>query len=92
MTTRLACGSRGLLADVQAYLAILDSDPDDAAALAGLVDAAAIRVDAGAFAKAKQAQRERGSVVGIAVEDREICLDVRHQLPGSSMLAALAAA
>jgi tetratricopeptide (TPR) repeat protein len=48
------------MADVQAYLAILDSDPDDAAAFAGLVDAAAHRVDAAAFAKARQAQRERG--------------------------------
>src|SRR5688572_20971753 len=48
------------MADLQAYLQILDSDPDDAAALAGLAGAAAARPDAAAFARAKQIHRDRG--------------------------------
>src|SRR5688572_17513434 len=48
------------MADQNQYLAILDSDPDDAAALAGLADAAAKGADANAFARAKKTQRDRG--------------------------------
>jgi tetratricopeptide (TPR) repeat protein len=48
------------MADLNSYLAILDSDPDDAAAFAGLADAAANSADANAFARAKKTQRDRG--------------------------------
>src|SRR5689334_10613390 len=48
------------MADLNSYLAILDSDPDDAAAFAGLADAAQSAADANAFARAKKTQRDRG--------------------------------
>jgi tetratricopeptide (TPR) repeat protein len=48
------------MADLNSYLAILDSDPDDAAAFAGLADAASTSADANAFARAKKTQRDRG--------------------------------
>jgi tetratricopeptide (TPR) repeat protein len=48
------------MADLNQYLAILDSDPDDTAALAGLADVAQRALDPNAFARAKKAQRERG--------------------------------
>src|SRR5689334_17274693 len=52
------------MADFHSYLAILDSDPDDAAALAGLMgvapNAAADPSAPGAFAQVRKNARDRG--------------------------------
>src|SRR5262245_41873053 len=48
------------MADLHQYLAILDADPDDAAAFSGLAEAAQRGLDSTAFARAKKVHRDRG--------------------------------